>query len=177
MTSKTHPSKLMGRETLVRQSVAWRREGRRIVFTNGCFDLLHAGHVRYLAAAKDEGDVLVVGLNSDRSVRRIKGAARPIVPQDQRAEILSALSAVDAVCLFDDPDPLALIRSIEPHVLAKGADWKAEDIIGGEWVRRAGGRVVRLPLVPHISTSLIIERILAGCRSVGDANGDIGSFQ
>ncbi len=177
MTSKSYPNKVMGREALVRQSYTWRQEGRRVVFTNGCFDLLHAGHVRYLAAAKDEGDVLVVGLNSDRSVRRIKGASRPVVPEDQRAEILSALGAVDAVCLFDDPDPLGLIQSIEPHVLVKGADWEADEIIGGEWVQRAGGRVVRVPLVPHISTSLIIERILADRRPVPDSDGDIGSIQ
>jgi D-beta-D-heptose 7-phosphate kinase/D-beta-D-heptose 1-phosphate adenosyltransferase len=136
-----------------------RANRRRIVFTNGCFDLLHAGHVRYLAAARAEGDFLVVGLNSDDSVRRIKPAGRPVVDQHQRAEVIAALSCVDYVTIFDEPDPGRLIEVIAPDVLVKGADWPEDRIVGAAAVRRAGGRVVRVELVPEISTSEIIRRI------------------
>ena len=138
-----------------------RQAGRRIVFTNGCFDILHAGHVRYLAAARSEGDLLVVGLNSDSSVTGIKDPTRPIVSQDQRAEVLAALACVDYIVIFDQPDPLELIRAIRPDILVKGADWPEEDIIGADVVKAAGGKVVRVNLVPAISTSEIIARILA----------------
>ncbi|MGD8369373.1 MAG: D-glycero-beta-D-manno-heptose 1-phosphate adenylyltransferase [Desulfobacterales bacterium] len=136
-----------------------RKKGRRIVFTNGCFDLLHAGHVRYLAAARAEGDLLVVGLNSDESVRRIKPAGRPVVDQGQRAEVLAALACVDYVTIFDEPDPGRLIEAVAPDVLVKGADWPEDGIVGAAAVRRAGGRVVRVELVPEISTTVIIQRI------------------
>ncbi len=136
-----------------------REEGRSIVFTNGCFDILHAGHVRYLAAAKAEGDVLVVGLNSDASVHSIKGPDRPIVEETSRAEVLAALECVDYVTLFDAPDPLELIREARPDVLVKGADWAEDQIIGADRVKKDGGRVFRVPVVPDISTTEIIRRI------------------
>jgi D-beta-D-heptose 7-phosphate kinase/D-beta-D-heptose 1-phosphate adenosyltransferase len=137
-----------------------RAGGQVVVFTNGCFDLLHAGHVRYLEAARREGDLLVVGLNSDRSVREIKGATRPIVPEAERAEVLAGLAAVDFVVRFDEPDPLRLIAELAPDVLVKGGDWPEEAIIGAPVVRNRGGRVVRIPVLAGASTSAIIARIL-----------------
>ena len=135
-----------------------------VVFTNGCFDLLHAGHVRYLAAARQEGDILVVGLNSDRSVRDIKGDTRPILRESERAEVLAGLAAVNYIVLFDEPDPLRLITALAPDVLVKGGDWPEEAIIGAQVVRDRGGRVVRMPTVEGASTSAIIARILERCR-------------
>jgi D-beta-D-heptose 7-phosphate kinase/D-beta-D-heptose 1-phosphate adenosyltransferase len=136
--------------------------GRRVVFTNGCFDILHPGHARYLCAARALGDYLVVGVNSDRSVQAIKGAGRPVVPEDDRAEMLAALDFVDAVVLFDEDDPLRVIQTLRPDVLVKGGDWREEDIVGGDEVRRAGGEVRRIALGPGRSTSAIIERIRSG---------------
>jgi D-beta-D-heptose 7-phosphate kinase/D-beta-D-heptose 1-phosphate adenosyltransferase len=130
-----------------------------VVFTNGCFDLLHVGHVRYLTAARDLGACLVVGLNSDASVRRIKGPLRPIIGQEQRAEVLAGLACVDYVTIFDEPDPLALIRALGPDILVKGADWPLGEIIGAEEVMARGGRVERISIVPGASTTEIIERI------------------
>jgi rfaE bifunctional protein nucleotidyltransferase chain/domain len=138
---------------------ARRAAGLRIVFTNGVFDLLHPGHVRYLTAARAEGDLLVVGLNTDRSVRANKGPGRPITPEGERAEILTALSVVDAVVLFDEPTPAEIIARLEPDVLVKGADWAADAIVGRETVEARGGRVVRIDLAPGWSTSGIIEKI------------------
>jgi len=132
-------------------------EGAGVVFTNGCFDIIHAGHVRYLREAKSLGDILVVGLNSDRSVSSIK-PGRPVVPQDQRAEVLSALEMVDYVCIFDEDTPYELIKEIRPDVLVKGADWKIGDIVGNDLVPE----VRNIPLVEGISTSAIIERIRKG---------------
>ena len=140
--------------------VVQRQAGKRVVFTNGCFDIMHAGHVHYLRAAREQGDLLVVGLNSDRSVRNIKGALRPIVDQAMRAQVLVALTCVDYITVFDDPDPLRLILALKPEVLVKGADWTEDRIVGAREVRDAGGDVVRVPLVPGISTSEIIRRIL-----------------
>jgi len=137
-----------------------RSVGKRVVFTNGCFDILHIGHIRYLSAAKNEGDLLVVGLNSDRSVRLIKGKQRPIVRQDQRSEILASLQVVDYVTLFDEPDPSKLIQLLKPSILVKGADWPQDKIVGADFVKANGGRVVRVPLVEDASTSAIIERIV-----------------
>jgi rfaE bifunctional protein nucleotidyltransferase chain/domain len=137
-----------------------RRAGHKIVFTNGCFDLLHVGHVRYLSAARRAGDLLVVGLNSDLSVSTIKGELRPIMPQEQRAEVLAGLTCVDYVVFFDDPDPLALIERLQPDVLVKGADWQRADIIGADEVEASGGRVERISIVPGASTTAIIETIL-----------------
>jgi len=147
-------------ESMVEAAEAHRAAGERIVFTNGCFDLLHAGHVRYLSAARAEGDLLVVGLNSDASVKRIKVPGRPVVPENQRAEVLSALACVDYVILFDEPDPGNLIRQIAPDVLVKGADWPEGHIIGADTVKARGGKVVRVPLVPEVSTSALIRRII-----------------
>jgi D-beta-D-heptose 7-phosphate kinase/D-beta-D-heptose 1-phosphate adenosyltransferase len=136
-----------------------RAAGKRIVFTNGCFDLLHPGHVRYLATARALGDVLVVGLNSDASVRRLKGPGRPVLGARERAEVLAGLAAVDHVIVFEEDTPRELIAALAPDVLAKGADWAPEDIVGRVEVESAGGRVERIPLVPGISTSELLRRI------------------
>ena len=133
--------------------------GERIVFTNGCFDLVHAGHVRLLERARRLGDLLVVGLNSDRSVRRLKGKGRPVLSARERALLLAALESVDYVTVFNEPTPRRLIERLRPHVLIKGADWRAEEIVGADLVHRDGGRVVRLPLLKGRSTTQIIERI------------------
>ena len=138
-----------------------RSAGRHVVFTNGVFDLVHPGHVRYLRAARAEGDALVVGLNADRSVRAIKGPGRPIVPERERAELLAALSFVDAVVVFDEETPDAVIRAIQPDVLVKGADWAADRIVGRDTVEAGGGRVVRAPIETGYSTSVIVERVRA----------------
>jgi D-beta-D-heptose 7-phosphate kinase/D-beta-D-heptose 1-phosphate adenosyltransferase len=136
------------------------KEGKRVVFSNGCFDILHVGHIRYLAQARKMGDLLVVGLNTDRSVRAIKGDRRPIVPEKERAEVLAALEIVDYVVLFDEPDPLRLISALKPDILVKGADWPKDEIVGREVVEKAGGKVARIPLVPGSSSTNIIEKIL-----------------
>jgi D-glycero-beta-D-manno-heptose 1-phosphate adenylyltransferase len=138
-----------------------RGHGRKVVFTNGVFDLLHPGHVRYLQAARALGDVLVVAVNSDRSVRANKGPTRPIVPERERAEVLEALSAVDAVVVFDDETPQAIIDRLRPDVLVKGADWASDAIVGRETVEAGGGRVVRVPIEEGWSTSAIILKAKA----------------
>ena len=143
------------------------RKKKKVVFTNGCFDILHAGHVRYLKKARSLGDVLVVGLNSDSSVRSIKGPARPIVPQRERSEVLAALECVDYVVLFSGPTPLKLIEAIKPDVLAKGADWAARDIVGADIVKNSGGRLARITLVKGRSTTNIIRRVLELHKSRG----------
>jgi rfaE bifunctional protein nucleotidyltransferase chain/domain len=153
-------SKILKLSDLVKVLESLREAGKRIVFTNGCFDILHAGHVRYLAAARSKGDILVLGLNSDISVKSIKPENRPIVSQDQRAEVLAGLACVDYITIFDEPDPLALIQTIKPDVLIKGADWKEAEIIGSNVVKSYGGKVIRIEVVPGISTSLIIQKIL-----------------
>ncbi len=153
-------SKIVTLKDLVQKVGDFRKSGKRVVFTNGCFDILHVGHVRYLAAARSEGDILVVGLNSDESVRSIKGGKRPIVCQDQRAEVLASLWCVNYIVLFDDPDPLKLIQTIKPDVLVKGDDWPEENIIGADFVKAKGGQVVRVSVVPDISTSRIIQKIV-----------------
>ena len=137
-----------------------RAEGRKLVFTNGCFDILHVGHVRYLNQARAMGDALVVWLNSDSSVRLIKGEGRPIIPELERAEVIAALANVDFVFLFDDPTPRRVIEAIVPDILVKGADWRPAEIVGREVVEAAGGRVCNLPLVGEMSTSGIIETVL-----------------
>ena len=146
-------------EALVELRRGWKAAGRRVVMTNGCFDLLHPGHLALLEAARAEGDVLVVALNSDRSVRDIKGPTRPVIPEDERAEMLRALEAVDDVVIYDEPTPLRVIEAVLPDVLVKGADWALADIVGREAVLGAGGRVVRVELVPGRSTTAILERI------------------
>ena len=136
-----------------------RAAGARIVFTNGCFDLLHPGHVRYLEAAHALGDVLVVGLNDDASVTRLKGAGRPVLRASERAEVLAGLAAVDHVVFFAEDTPRALIAAVAPDVLVKGADWAEDDIVGRDEVLARGGRVERIALVPGVSTSEIIRRM------------------
>jgi D-glycero-beta-D-manno-heptose 1-phosphate adenylyltransferase len=136
-----------------------RQTHRTVVFTNGVFDLLHPGHVRYLRDARREGDVLIVAVNSDRSVHAIKGPARPVNPEAERAEVVAALACVDAVVVFDEETPQQVISRLQPDVLAKGADWAMDAIIGRETVERRGGRVVRIPLAEGYSTSAIIEKI------------------
>jgi D-beta-D-heptose 7-phosphate kinase/D-beta-D-heptose 1-phosphate adenosyltransferase len=144
---------------LVARRARWRAEGRRVVFTNGCFDLLHPGHVALLEAARAQGDVLVVGLNADASVRALKGEGRPLVPASERAEALQALEAVDAVVVYDEPTPRQVIAALRPDVLVKGADWAEDAIVGREEVEAAGGRVERVPLLPGRSTTSLVERI------------------
>jgi D-beta-D-heptose 7-phosphate kinase/D-beta-D-heptose 1-phosphate adenosyltransferase len=144
---------------LLEERQAWKAEGRRVVLTNGCFDLLHGGHLALLEEARSLGDVLVVALNSDRSVRQIKGPSRPLTPEGERAETLLALEAVDRVVLYDEPTPDALIRALLPEVLVKGADWAEDEIVGRDTVEAAGGRVVRVELLPGRSTSSLVERI------------------
>ena len=134
-------------------------QGKRVVFTNGVFDLLHPGHVRYLQAARGEGDALVIGVNSDRSVRANKGPSRPIIPEHERAELLAALACVDAVVIFDEDTPADIIRHVQPDVLVKGADWAADQIVGRDTVEARGGKVVRIPVEQGWSTSGIVERI------------------
>ncbi len=137
-----------------------RKKGARVVFTNGCFDIIHAGHVRYLKKAKALGDLLIVGLNSDRSVRAVKGEKRPIVSEKERSEVLSALEPVDYVVIFNEPTPIRLIEAVRPDVLVKGADWSAGEIVGADVVKKAGGRVARIRLVKGVSTTNIVERVL-----------------
>ena len=145
---------------LLAERTSWRAEARRLVLTNGCFDLLHAGHVALLEAARREGDVLVVALNSDSSVSALKGAGRPILPAGERAELLLALEAVDRVVVYDEPTPLAVVRALVPDVLVKGADWALDAIVGRAEVEAAGGRVVRVGLLSGRSTSAIVETIV-----------------
>jgi D-beta-D-heptose 7-phosphate kinase/D-beta-D-heptose 1-phosphate adenosyltransferase len=136
-----------------------RRDGRTIAFTNGCFDILHVGHVRYLREARRTADLLILGLNSDASVRRIKGEKRPLVPQQERAEVVAALACVDYVTLFAEETPLKLIEYLEPDILVKGGDWSEETVVGRDAVRSRGGRVVIVPLTEGASTTNIVDKI------------------
>ena len=138
---------------------AWRAAGKIVVFTNGCFDLLHPGHVALFEAARAQGDVLVVGVNSDRSVRALKGEGRPLIPEQERAETLAALESVDRVVVFDEDTPREIVALLRPDVLVKGADWAEDAIIGREEVEAAGGRVERVELLPGRSTSAMVARI------------------
>jgi D-beta-D-heptose 7-phosphate kinase/D-beta-D-heptose 1-phosphate adenosyltransferase len=149
----------LSRDAAARLAADLRRAGKRVVFTNGVFDLLHPGHVRYLKTARSQGDALIVGVNSDRSVRANKGPDRPVIPEDERAEVLSALACVDAVVMFDEQTPAAIIEAIQPDVLVKGADWPSDQIVGRETVEARGGRVIRVPVETGYSTSRILERI------------------
>jgi rfaE bifunctional protein nucleotidyltransferase chain/domain len=144
---------------LLHERRGWKAAGRVVVFTNGCFDILHPGHVALLEQARAHGDVLVVGLNSDASVARLKGAGRPVIPQAERAEALLALEAVDRVAIYDEDTPREIVAALLPDVLVKGADWAADRIVGRAEVEAAGGRVVRVELVPGRSTSAVLERI------------------
>jgi D-beta-D-heptose 7-phosphate kinase/D-beta-D-heptose 1-phosphate adenosyltransferase len=146
-------------QALLHERRGWKAAGRAVVFTNGCFDLLHPGHISLLEKARAEGDVLVVGLNSDASVARLKGAGRPIVPAGERAEVLCALEAVTRVAVYDEDTPREIITALLPDVLVKGADWPLDAIVGRAEVESAGGRVVRVEVVPGRSTTAIVERI------------------
>ncbi len=147
------------RPALVEARARWKREGKTVVFTNGCYDLLHPGHIRLLEQARSLGDLLILALNTDASVQRIKGPNRPLFSQDQRAEIASSLAAVDAVTFFDEDTPRELIAEVLPDILIKGADW-AHFIAGREEVEAAGGKVLALALEPGYSTTGIVEAIL-----------------
>ena len=156
--------KIIAREALIAARQQLRERGLRVVFTNGCFDLLHPGHVRYLAEARALGDALIVALNSDASVRRLKGEGRPVLNESERAEVMAALAAVDFVTVFDEETPRRLIADLLPDVLVKGGDWPIETIVGREEVEAAGGRVLSLPYIEGSSTTDIIERILKSER-------------
>ena len=145
---------------LLAERARLRAAGRRVVFTNGCFDLLHPGHVRYLQQARALGDALILALNSDRSVSELKGASRPILKEAERAEVMAALACVDYVMVFDEATPQALIAALVPDILVKGGDWSIENIVGRAEVEAAGGQVMSLPFVDGVSTSEIIQRIL-----------------
>ncbi|MFZ5863759.1 MAG: D-glycero-beta-D-manno-heptose 1-phosphate adenylyltransferase [Nitrospirota bacterium] len=163
------PAKFTPIDEIARLAAAARRDGRRVVFTNGCFDLLHIGHTRYLQNARALGDLLIVAINSDASVSALKGPSRPLVPEQERAEVLAALGCVDYVTIFDAPDPGEVIAAVQPDVLVKGGDWPVDKIVGREVVQTRGGRVVSLPLVPGSSTTALVRRIVerATARSAG----------
>ena len=151
-------TKVLPLEQSIERVAEMKGAGKRVVFTNGCFDLLHPGHIRYLAEARRLGDALVVAINSDRSVRALKGPSRPILPESERAELMAALRCVDLVTIFDDLTPRDLLARMLPQVLVKGADWGPMDIVGREEVEAAGGVVVSVPVVPGFSTSEIIRK-------------------
>jgi len=157
--------KILTRDDLVARAATWRMAGKRIVFTNGCFDLLHVGHLSLLSQAAKLGDILVLAINSDASVRRLKGPERPLVPQEDRAAVLAALGFVDAVTIFDEDTPLEVLQSVRPHVLVKGGDYRLDQVVGRELLEATGGRVVLVPLTPEKSTTALVERI----RSAGRA--------
>jgi D-beta-D-heptose 7-phosphate kinase/D-beta-D-heptose 1-phosphate adenosyltransferase len=164
--------KIVSQDELILLIAREKRNGRRVVFTNGCFDLLHPGHVRCLAEARALGDLLVVAVNSDRSVRGNKGPERPLVPQNDRAEVLAALCSVDYVTIFDEPTPRDLIASVLPSVLVKGADWGLNEVVGREEVEAAGGRVVSIPLARGYSTTSLLEKIRKAAAPVEDGAAD-----
>ncbi len=153
-------AKIRDLESIVAIRRQLREQGKKVVFTNGCFDLLHVGHVRYLNRARRLGDCLIVALNSDNSVRQLKGPGRPIVPEMERAEVIAALASVDLVFLFDDLTPQRIIDAVVPDILVKGADWGPNAIVGRETVEAAGGSVLNIDLVEGASTSSIIEKVL-----------------
>lgn len=158
-------TKVLPLDQLLSALSAERAERKRIVFTNGCFDLMHIGHTRYLRAARELGDVLVVGVNSDASVRSLdKAPDRPIVPESQRAEVLAALGCVDYVIIFNESDPLRLITAVQPDVLVKGGDWAIDRIVGRDIVEARGGVVKTIPLVPGLSTTGLLQRIRSAAK-------------
>lgn len=160
-------SKIVSRIELLEKVRSLRESGQKIVFTNGCFDLVHAGHIEILENARSLGDFLIVALNTDQSVRDIKGPSRPLVNESRRARVIAALSSVDAVTLFDDPTPYSLIAEILPDILVKGGDWTQDRIVGSDIVLGHGGKVESIPLLPDSSTTLLIERVLERYRSGG----------
>lgn len=151
--------KLKTLDELIKIAAQARRNGKSVVFTNGCFDLLHRGHVHVLRQAKAAGDLLIVAINSDQSVKAIKGPTRPVAAEIDRLELIAAMEMVDYVILFDEPDPSKLITAIKPNVLAKGGDWGADEVVGADIVERQGGRVLLVPYLKGYSTTEIIERI------------------
>jgi len=159
MGKLTNVNKILSHEQLKDAVEKHRTEGKTIVFTNGCFDIIHAGHAHYLNEAKNLGDILIIALNSDASVRSIKGALRPIVPQDERAYVMASLEAVDYVTLFNEDTPLRLIEYVRPDILVKGGDWNEADVIGGKSVKESGGKVIIMSHLDGISTTNIIEKI------------------
>jgi D-beta-D-heptose 7-phosphate kinase/D-beta-D-heptose 1-phosphate adenosyltransferase len=162
-------SKITPRNELKATVDRLKREGKKVVFTNGCFDILHAGHTRYLREARKLGDALILALNSDSSVRSIKGPMRPIVPEAERAEVVGALDSVDYVTVFDELTPLELIEFLRPDVIVKGGDWSEKDIVGAETVRKWGGRVAIMPQIEGASTTNIIDKVLQVYRSADEA--------
>lgn len=158
---KRSRSKLRSLPSVVRAVRALQKKGKKVVFTNGCFDILHVGHVRYLAQARSLGDALVIGVNRDASVARLKGPGRPVVKERERAEVLSALSSVDLLVFFGEPTPLKLIQAIKPDFLVKGGDWKKKDIVGWDTVERYGGKVRSLQFVKGFSSTGLIEKLKA----------------
>jgi D-beta-D-heptose 7-phosphate kinase/D-beta-D-heptose 1-phosphate adenosyltransferase len=152
-------NKLKSPAEMVSIAAEARRRGKKVVFTNGCFDLVHRGHIHVLRQAKAAGDLLIVGLNSDRSVATIKGRGRPVMDEANRVELIAAMEMVDYVVVFDEPDPYQLIEAIKPDVLAKGGDWKMNEVVGADMVERGGGRVLLIPYLEGFSTTKIIERI------------------
>jgi D-glycero-beta-D-manno-heptose 1-phosphate adenylyltransferase len=164
--------KIVSQDELVQATARDKRDGRRVVFTNGCFDLLHPGHVRCLAEARALGDVLIVAVNSDRSVRGNKGPERPLVAEQDRAEVLAALACVDYVTIFDEPTPRELISRVLPSVLVKGADWSLDQVAGREEVEAAGGRVVSVPIATGYSTTNLVQRIRSAGAGASAASRD-----
>lgn len=156
---QSYCDKIVTLDQLLTRSKEWKQNGATIIFTNGCFDILHLGHVEYLEQAARLGDVLVVGLNSQGSVSRIKGPSRPIQDEKSRAAVLSSLGCIDAVCIFEEDTPEDLIRALTPDVLVKGGDWRPEQIIGSDWVTGHGGKVISIPYVPGYSTTRIEQKI------------------
>ena len=156
-------SKIVGLSQLKKDLARLKKSGRTIAFTNGCFDILHYGHVSYLEKAKKAGRVLVIGLNSDASVRRLKGPERPVNPQLARASVLAALESVDYVTVFTQDTPEELIKAVSPDVLIKGADWKGKPVVGADYVKAKGGKVEFIKFVDHFSTTKIIEHVRASC--------------
>jgi D-beta-D-heptose 7-phosphate kinase/D-beta-D-heptose 1-phosphate adenosyltransferase len=166
-------SKITPRNELKATVERLKREGKKVVFTNGCFDILHAGHTRYLREARKLGDALILALNSDSSVRSIKGPMRPIVPEAERAEVVASLDSVDYVTVFDELTPLELIEYLRPDVIVKGGDWAEKDIVGAEAVGKWGGRVAVMPEIEGASTTNIIDKVLQVYRS-GSGAGKAG---
>ena len=162
-------SKITPRNELKATVERLKREGKKVVFTNGCFDILHAGHTRYLREARKLGDTLILALNSDSSVRSLKGPMRPIVPEAERAEVVASLDSVDYVTVFDELTPLELIEFLRPDVIVKGGDWAEKDIVGAETVRKWGGRVAIMPEIEGASTTNIIDKVLQVYRSAYEA--------
>jgi len=156
---KAIEAKITELEPLLLKRKSWELLGKRVVFTNGCFDLMHRGHVDYLARAKGEGDILIVGINSDASISDLKGPSRPIAPLESRQLVMASLHAVDVVIPFEEETPIELIKAISPDVLVKGSDYSPEEVVGGDWVTSHGGKLVLIPFVDGFSTSQLIEKI------------------